>query len=155
MRNGTPVNSLSSFIDGSQVYGSTARLASELRGGGPGKLLISQTRHGPLLPPAQEGREFPLFKAGDVRANENPALLAIHTLFVREHNRLVDEAVANSGGGASLSDDQLFEFAKERNVAQMQAITFNEVLPVFIGNLSPYTKYKPGVDPTLSVEFTR
>jgi hypothetical protein len=32
-----------------------------------------------------------LFVAGDVRANENLALNTLHTLFMRQHNRLVDE----------------------------------------------------------------
>ena len=28
------------------------------------------------------------FKAGDVRVNEHPALVAMHTLWMRQHNRI-------------------------------------------------------------------
>src|SRR5262249_39198563 len=54
----------------------------------------------PLAPDDQ------LFMAGDVRANENIELPSVHTLFVREHNRLADQIHKAFPG---LGDEAVFQ----------------------------------------------
>ena len=85
------INEVTAFIDASQVYGSDETRAAELRLGVGGLL---KTSAGNLLPmnvsglPNAGGSGPDMFMAGDVRANENVGLTAMHTTFVREHNRL-------------------------------------------------------------------
>ena len=44
--------------------------------------------------------------AGDVRVNENVGLIALQTLFVREHNRLCDVILSKI---QTLSDEQVYQ----------------------------------------------
>jgi hypothetical protein len=85
--------------------------------------------------------------AGDVRANENIALTATHTLFAREHNRIVSRLPRN------LTDEQKFQIARRVVIAEQQFITYNEFLPAAGVTLPAYTGYKPNVDATLGNEF--
>src|SRR5262245_17837089 len=88
------INAVTSYIDASMVYGSDPVRAAVLRTFSDGKLKTSAD--GKLLPLNTAGLPNPdpfhlgdrLFLAGDVRANEQVGLTAVHTLFVREHNRL-------------------------------------------------------------------
>jgi hypothetical protein len=61
--------------------------------------------------------------AGDKRANENIALTATHTLFAREHNRIVG-LLPNT-----LSQEDKFQIARRVVIAEQQYITYNEWLP--------------------------
>jgi peroxidase len=94
-----------------------------------------------------------LFMAGDVRANENIELTSLHTLFVREHNRVANLLHA---ANPSLGDEKLYQMARAIVGAELQAITFNEFLPALLGSnpLPGYTGYKPNVNPGVATEFS-
>lgn len=148
------VNDITPFIDASQIYG-VDEVRNELMRGEGGKLVMGD---GDLLPyntygmPNAGGSFDTLFLAGDVRANENVALTSMHTLFVREHNRLVDELVKLH---PEFTDEQLYQEAKLLVEAEIQSITFNDFLPLLLGeNAVPeYQGYNPDVDPEIANLF--
>lgn len=151
------VNNITAYIDASNVYGSEEDRAEALRTlDGTGKL---KTSAGNLMPyntggyhNAPDDTDTSMFLGGDIRANEQSGLAAMHTLFVREHNRLAEQFASDNPG---LTGDEIFERARAFVAAEMQAITFNEFLPRLIGGYSipEYTGYDPSVDPTISNVF--
>lgn len=68
--------------------------------------------------------------SGDTRASEQPALAAIHTVFMREHNRIVSELAQIN---PHWSDEQLFQNGRRIMSAQFQHVTYNEFLPRVLG----------------------
>ena len=151
------LNQITSFIDASNVYGSDAVRAAALRtNDGTGKL---KTSPGDLLPfntaglPNAGGPSPTLFLAGDVRANEQVGLIALHTLFVREHNRLATEIKADNPG---FNGEKVYQEARKLVGAMMQNITYNEFLPMLLGSSAPgaYTGYDQTVNPNISNEFS-
>ncbi|MBA3483483.1 MAG: hypothetical protein H0T51_16870 [Pirellulales bacterium] len=155
------VNEVSAWIDGSQVYGSSSARAAALRtGGGSGAKL--QTSANNLLPYNTGGlanqNQGPtpanqLFLAGDIRANENLMLTSLQTVFMREHNRVVDRIAATQPG---LSADQQYYLARKIVGAELQAITYNEFLPTLLGPNAPSAQsysYQPNVDGSITNSF--
>ena len=70
------------------------------------------------------------FVSGDVRADEIPGLLGMHTVFVREHNRIAKffrDSFPNWGS------DRVFQYARWINVAEFQNIIYRHYLPILLG----------------------
>jgi len=116
------LNSITSYIDGSNIYGSDNKTAKELRSlKGDGKLRMENG-----LLPKYDG----FFLAGDERANEHFGLTAMHTLWVREHNRIADALACKH---PRWKDKKIYQEARRLVVAKLQAITYNEFLPALLG----------------------
>ena len=140
------INSITSWIDGSNVYGSDDETAKSLRTLAGGLL---KTSDGDLLPRDESG----FFLAGDVRANEQVGLTAMHTIFVREHNRIAKRLAQIY---PQLSDEQVYVRARQRVTGILQSITYNEFLPALLGEgrIRPYRGYNPGVYPNVTNLFS-
>lgn len=140
------VNVITSWMDGSQVYGSSQAQADALRAFTGGRMLVTAHATGDLLPMSGG-----MFQAGDERVNEQIGLTAAHTLFVREHNRWADAIAAQNPGW---TDEQVYQRARKIVGAEIQHITYHEWLPALTGSAMPlYGGYQPGVDPTIANEF--
>lgn len=162
------VNAITAWIDGSQVYGSDDERAQALRTlDGTGRL---KTSDGDLLPFNTDGlhnaptdHDPSFFLAGDIRANEQVGLTALHVVFVREHNWWADRirrddrewirrrGQGNGGNGGQgggrrltrdgfdggnlqpLTGDQIYELARAIVSAELQLITYREWLPHLLG----------------------
>jgi peroxidase len=151
------INQTTAWIDGSNVYGSDALRAETLRAhDGKGRLATSD---GNLLPfnttglPNAGGTSADLFLAGDVRANEQVYLTAMHTLFVREHNRWAERIRVYA---PDATGDEIYEAARIVVIAELQIITFEEFLPTLVGSdaIPEYAGYDSGVNARISNEFS-
>ncbi len=167
------INTVSSYIDGFSVYGGTNARLDWLREGSldgnpanngarmllPNDYLPRVTARGNRanapqmdLMGALVGTPDKAAVAGDVRANENIALTAAHTLFAREHNRIVAQLNSNPAA-ALLSQEDKFQIARKVVGAEQQLITYNEFLPALGVRLAPYQGYNPNVNASLGNEF--
>lgn len=140
------INQTTAWIDGSVVYGSDQATADSLRTFTGGML---QTSEGELPPTDADGN----FIAGDVRANENVELTAMHALFIREHNWWAEQI---SRQNPDLNDEEIYQQARAIVIAEIQAITFNEFLPALLGDdaIAAYRGYDPMIDPSIANEFS-
>ncbi|XP_046543359.1 chorion peroxidase-like [Haliotis rubra] len=129
------LNLLTAFVDASNVYGLSEDQISHLRNGPymrtKGDNLLPESNHGGCQ--TDNSNEW-CFEAGDDRVNVFPGLSVLHTVFVREHNRLVKELAGVMP--STTPDDVLFEEARKIVSAIMQQITYREWLPIIVGPLA-------------------
>ncbi len=115
------------------------------------------------------------FCTGDGRGNENIGLTAVHTIFHREHNRLVDHVkqVAQDSGspafvaqwllpGANQGDgiqegewngERLFQAARFGTEMQYQHLVFEEFARKVQPEVNLFIGYDSTIDPALMAEF--
>lgn len=156
------INQISSYIDATNVYGSNATRAAAIRKfDGTGKLKTSAGNLLPFnqasLPNAHAGSFLPteLFLAGDIRANEVTPLTCMHTLFMREHNRLCETIVTNEPALMG-NDEAIYQKARRYVGALMQVITYEEFLPAILGkdSINEYSGYNSAVDAGINNLFS-
>ena len=163
------INTLSSYIDGSGLYGVDRDRLEWLRVGpidndlsdNGARLLLTADGYLPRRDARGDAAAAPQMElpgpliatpdravvAGDVRANENIALTALHTLFAREHNRIV------AALPSYLSAEMRFQIARRVVGAEIQFITYTEFLPTLGVKLAHYKGYNRFVNAGLSNEF--
>ncbi|XP_076461679.1 chorion peroxidase-like [Babylonia areolata] len=133
------MNQLSSYIDGTNVYGASEEAMRNLRTLSGGKLAVKNEE---FLPESTENyciktnTDDYCFEAGDSRVNVYPGLGALHTLFLRYHNYVAEQLAANH---ADYDDEKLFQETRKIVIAVMQRITYSEYLPVILGSTAMTT----------------
>ncbi|XP_060522222.1 chorion peroxidase-like isoform X2 [Cylas formicarius] len=162
------VNQNTPYLDGSVIYGENNCVLQMVKGQN-GRLNSSDLGDGSkdYLPRTTTNSECKsasglCFYGGDGRASEQAGLTMMHTIFLREHNRINDALqVLNP----SWSADKRFNETRRIVVAILQHITYNEFLPRILGEDSLdifglrllsdgfYEEYNPFCSPDTLTEF--
>ena len=175
------VNEITHYLDGSVVYGSTKTRANFLREFVGGRLKVGDPFPAgtgrdslPQIPPCpprenSKGEELPpaesccppgfdtCFVAGDVRANEEVSFIVIHTIWLREHNRI---AAALANLNPEWDDERLYQESRKIVTAQLEQITLYEFLPAILGQeffdklIGLYPGYQPDRDSSIPNGFS-
>ncbi|XP_012942535.1 dual oxidase 2 [Aplysia californica] len=178
------LNEITPYIDGNLIYGAGKAVEDALREFKGGRLLATDrdikksfpvqndirlpfanppSPRDHVLRPVNRFRRY-----GNPRTHENPFLTAFAIILFRYHNKVAaDIEAANS----SLTDEEIFNAARKRTIAQYQKTVMYEWLPPWLsinitgspfnideypyvgGKKNPYAGYDPNVHPGISTEF--
>lgn len=191
LENGTFIgkNNATAYLDLNIVYGDNEEVAMKLRTKSGGKLILNKERvfHIPMedddvieyklenFLPVYSELQVPLDKlfimfgnthlsavAGDHRTNVNIPMAVLHTLFVREHNKVCDELMDRNLLWKLLPtifDELIYQRARHIVIAKYQKIVYEQYLPSFLGankysQLGQYSGYNILTDTSTLVSFS-
>ena len=163
------MNIITSFIDGSAIYGSSKNVSTSVRLFSSGQLKTSAGIDSRSYLPqtadscsaSTDANKNKCFLAGDNRASENLGLSGIHSIFLREHNRIAGIIASKT----TWDDEQVFQQTRRIMGAILQHIVYSQYIPSVIGRkvagsygllptTSGYTtSYDPAVNPGIYNEF--
>lgn len=155
------INQATSYLDASTVYASNPRSADSNRLFRDGLLIFGRgpPRDDVCLRGALANH---CVRPGDQRSGEQPGLMAMHTVWVAEHNRIANELGRLN---PHWSDEKLYQEARRIVGAMVQHITYREFLPLVLGRevcrlfdlqletSGFYSGYDPKVNPTVANSF--
>jgi len=151
------INSLTGFIDSSNVYGNHEKIARALRRRKdretwkfPGLLEVNKgnfkdlpTRKQVKLDDEFNPEEKSFMIAGDMRCVEHPGLLSMHSLWMNEHNRIAtklwgyktlrDHMKEVFGKDSIKKDEFIYQETRRIISAEMQKVTYGDFLPLVVG----------------------
>ena len=154
------LNIVTSAIDGSHIYGSGISYSNKIRSFVGGQLLAtagissSLVTTRPYLPfsssscSATGNANLKCFQGGEDRTSENLGLSGMHTLFLREHNRI---AASLQAINPKWTDERLFQETRKIVIAILQHIVYSQFIPGTIG-VEGNALY--GLNPTTTGYFT-
>ncbi|CAH2273697.1 dual oxidase 2-like [Pelobates cultripes] len=157
------VNSVTTWIDGSSIYGCSHSWSDALRSFSGGKLASGPDGQFPSnanpslqmwkIPDPATGQRGNggIYGFGNAMANESPFIQAESIIWFRYHNYIAQNF---SDSNPDWSDEVVFQNARKWVIATYQNIAFYEWLPLFISSgVSVYQGYKQHQDPSVSPEF--
>ena len=137
------LNTITHVLDANMVYGASKETADKLRTFRGGLLRSNVQLRGrglkDLLPPkldspdagcARPDKDTYCFLAGDTRVNQQMMLVAMHTIMMREHNRI---AAYLGRINTHWSDEKIYQETRHIVAAMVQHVTYNEFLPMVLG----------------------
>jgi hypothetical protein len=158
-------NATTAWIDASMVYGSDDVRAIWLRTLQKGKMktsagnllpwnTVNLQQSGAIDPDApgmgdDAGHTVKTVVTGDPRGAEHPGITSLHTIFIREHNRICDRLIAQG----FKNDEYIYQTARKEVGALIQAITFQEFLPAMGVTLASYRFYDANARPDILNTF--